>query len=330
MKIVILAGGGGTRLYPLSSAKKPKQFLPLGGKEPLIVSTIKRFTGFVNLDDIVIVTGKAFFSLTKKTLKAFGLEKVRVACEPCAKNTAPAVILGVKFFLDKKSSGSEIFLVVPSDHLISPEDKYLKEISSAAEDAEKGRIVLFGKRPQRAETGFGYIRKDKNGSVLGFKEKPALAEAERLVADGGYFWNMGMFMFSAVTLEIQLYKFAPCLADLFALPYKQILTRFDEMPSVSFDCAVAEKSDCMTMKESKIKWSDIGSWDAFYDYCKKDENGNVLIGGVVAEDCKNCLVASYDAPIKAVGLTDTLMICSGGVTIAIAKGRSQEVKKIYC
>jgi len=337
MKILILAGGGGTRLFPLSTQNRPKQFLPLADNEPLIISTIKRFLGICKPSDIVILTGEKFKEETLKVLSKHNLLAVHVVLEPCAKNTAPAIVLGASYCRDVlKIDKSEPMFVVPSDQVIRPLDIYLKSIESALQGAKNKHIAVLGIKPTRPDTGYGYIEIDKNrkssdkfsiSKISAFKEKPDEATAKKFLKLGHYLWNAGMFAFSLEGLEQELAKHSSELSDFLKLNYSDALKQFSNQASISIDYALAEKSSNMYVAECPVEWSDIGSFDAYYDFCSKDSNGNVLIGSVVAIECKNCLIISDDTNLKILGQTNKIIVSSAGNTIVLDRNNSQEVKR---
>ena len=295
MKILILAGGGGTRLFPLSTPEKPKQFIPLAEGKPLIVNTVNRFLGLVKQEDIIIVTGLKYKQLTEEILKEYGLNKVGLVYEPAARNTAPAIALGVKYINEKlKASESETIFVAPSDHVIRPTNTYLGYVKKAMDAAKKGGIVTIGIKPKSPDTGFGYIKAENKGvsfsKVLQFKEKPDLETAKGYLKSGDYYWNAGMFCFSAAGFETQLKAYCPGLFSLYSGSYAKFESKFESCEKISIDYAIMEKSSDVSVVPAEIEWSDIGGWDAYYDYCEKDSDGNVIIGDVQAVDCKGCLI----------------------------------------
>jgi len=323
MKILILAGGGGTRLFPLSTPNRPKQFLPLADSEPLIINTIKRFLGICKPSDIVILTGEKFKEQTLNILSEYGLDEVNTVFEPCAKNTAPAIILGVSFCRDElKIDKSEPMFVVPSDQVIRPLETYLKSVSVAQNASKEGKISVLGIKPTRPDTGYGYIEIDGEDNnelkkVVAFKEKPNLETAKKFVKSGDYLWNAGMFAFSLLGLKAELAKHAPELLNFLNYPYKTALTEFSNQIAISIDYALAEKSNNMFVVPCGVDWSDIGSFDTYYDFCKKDENGNVIIGKVEASDCKNCLIYSDDSLLKITSQQNKIVVSSNSNTIML-------------
>lgn len=333
MKVIILAGGGGTRLYPLSTPQKPKQFLPLANARPLLIDTIERFVGLAGIENIVVVTGKKFEDETLAILKEYGLYKVNTVFEPCPRNTAPAIILGTVYCLEKLNAGNqEPIFVAPSDHVIKPQAVYETLVREACAEAEKGRIVTLGIKPDGPETGFGYIRAENSeklvNRVLEFKEKPDYETALKYVASGEYFWNAGMFAFTSETLLRELKNTSVSLADLYSGGYENILNNFNDAEKISIDYAVAEKSDNVSVVKSDILWSDLGSWDAFYDFCVKDKDGNAVFGDVKAVDCRNCLIFCDEGHIGVAQLENMLIIKANGNTVVMPRGTSQIVRSI--
>lgn len=333
MKIIILAGGGGTRLYPLSTPEKPKQFLPLAEGKPLLINTIERFLSVCRIQDIVIVTGERYRELTQNTLSQYGCEKVNIVYEPCARNTAPAIMLAVKYCIEKLNCGKdEILFAAPSDHVIKPLDKYLETVKFAAESAKNGGIVTLGIAPTSPDTGFGYIKAEKSGGrikkALAFKEKPDRETAQKYLESGDYYWNAGMFCFSACAFGSELKKNAAGLYNYYVKPYNEIVAAFGEVEKISIDYAIAERSDNISVVPCNFDWSDIGSWDAYYDYCDKDKDGNVIIGNVKAVDCTDSLILSNGCKIGVSGQCDAIIIVSGNNTVVLSRGRSQSVREL--
>ena len=337
MKIIVLAGGGGTRLYPLSTQDKPKQFLALANNEPLIINTIKRFLGVVSQENVLVVTGKKYEKITHDTLNAFGLGGVKIVYEPCAKNTAPAISLGVRFAVEKLgASDSEALIVVPSDHVIRPTDKYMEYVNIAKEYAEKsGGIVTMGITPTRPDTAYGYIRATKNNEkdsivtkILEFREKPNFDNAQKYVQSGEYYWNAGMFCFVSKVFESEIKSCTPDLFELYSQGYNQFEKNFGKATPQSIDYALAEKSKNFFVVPMALDWSDIGGWGAYYEYCEKDESGNVIIGEAIVKNCKNCLIISKNGRLSVMGQINNIIVGNGEDVVMLPMDQSDKIKDI--
>lgn len=216
--------------------------------------------------------------------------------------------------------------------MIKPQDVYENLVCEACTEAEKGRIVTLGIKPNAPETGFGYIKAENSeklvNRVLEFKEKPDYETALNYVASGDYFWNAGMFAFTAETLLSELEKTSVSLADFLSNGYEYILRNFNETEKISIDYAVAEKSNCVSVVKSDILWSDLGSWDAFYDFCVKDKDGNAIFGDIKAVGCRNCLIYCDEGRIGVAELENMLIIKANGNTVVMPRGTSQIVRSI--
>ncbi|MDU2063436.1 MAG: mannose-1-phosphate guanylyltransferase/mannose-6-phosphate isomerase [Sporomusaceae bacterium] len=337
MKVVILAGGGGTRLFPLSRTSYPKQFLQIDSEKSLLAQTVERFLKLVESQEILIVTSAAYFHHVQAELKSVGAVESHILLEPVGRNTAPAIAFAIRYCIDVLgSNGAETIFISPSDHVIrSGKDSFEAAVEQAKGAAELGKIVTFGISPDKPETGYGYIHAGKaySGDFAGFavesfKEKPDLATAEAYLAAGGYYWNSGMFAFSiqAIMLEFQLYS-AP-IAELLQLPFVELQERFGEMPDISIDYAVAEKSKNAVIIPFKAYWNDIGSWDAIYEVMDKDEAGNAIKGDCLPLNCSNSLLMSRSRLIAGIGLEDLLVVETDDVILVARKGESQQVKDL--
>lgn len=333
MKIVILAGGGGTRLFPLSRQGYPKQFLRIGNERSLLAQTVQRFLPVADANDLVIVTNKEYFHHVQAELKLCGAEGAHILLEPVARNTAPAIALATRYCLDQlNASSDEVIFVTPADHIIRSIEAFCKTVCLAVEMASQSKIITFGIKPNKPETGYGYIQAgEPYGSgfiVNSFREKPDSAMAKQYVMSGNYYWNSGMFGMSIGCLQAELVSFAPEIAALAARPWSEILENFSEMPNISIDYAVAEKSQNVVMIPLTTYWNDIGSWDAIYDVLDKDENGNALQGDCLLVDSANSLVLGHSRLIAGIGLEDLLVVETDDVILVAKKGESQKVKEL--
>lgn len=332
MKIIILAGGGGTRLFPLSRANYPKQFLKLNNQHSLLAQTVQRFLPLAKAGDIVIVTNKEHLHQVKADLVDAGAPGAHILLEPVGRNTAPAIALAARYCLDELGSNEdEILFVSPSDHIIQSAAGFLKTVKAAVADA-KEYIVTFGVKPDKPETGYGYIQTgSRHGAgfiVDSFREKPDQVTAEKYLAAGNYYWNSGMFALTIATLMTELVIHQPDIHQLAEKPLAELTERFAEMPNISFDYAVAEKSAKVLTIPLTVTWSDIGSWDAIYETLPKDAAGNAIEGDCLPIDCSNSLMLGHSRLIAGVGLEDTLIVETPDVILVAKKGESQKVKNL--
>ncbi|MDM1547820.1 NTP transferase domain-containing protein [Empedobacter falsenii] len=320
MKIinVILTGGVGSRLWPLSRKEKPKQYIDLFEGKSLFQQTIIRNKDIC--DELIVVGNVDNYHLSRKALKDLGIEKYHEVIEATPRNTAAAIA-----FAAFKAQPGDILLVSPSDHLIEDADIYRTAIEEAIELAKKGSIVTFGLQPTKPETGYGYIQ-IKNGDVLGFREKPNLDTAQEFLKSGDFYWNSGMFCFQANTFlnelkihEPEVYENALKAFELSKdniLPFEVSLL----IPSISVDYAVMEKTDKLQAVIGRFKWSDMGSFESIYDYLlsKKhpvDKHGNMVIGS--------------DLHTEFLGLKKCILVITNDAILVLKKEKAQDVKNIY-
>ena len=334
---LILAGGSGSRLWPLSRELYPKQLLNIENTESLLQSTFSRLKECMPAENIISITGVKHSPNVRFQLSSL-IDAPVILSEPIAKNTAPAIILASKYIVESTNS-DPVILVVPSDHLIKDSIAFAQTVKEGEKLAEQGYIVTFGIKPTYPETGYGYINISDNKLESGyvvkrFVEKPDAVLAKEYVSDGNYFWNSGIFMFKASTLLKESEKCAPEIYNLLKnfdftkssdIPYVE----FDKMPSISIDYAVMEKSDKIALIQLKSDWNDLGSWKSIYDVSKKDENGNVKIGHVIDEGSKNSFVYSSSKLVATIGLEDVVVVETEDAILACKADKAQDVKKIY-
>ncbi|WP_035589118.1 mannose-1-phosphate guanylyltransferase/mannose-6-phosphate isomerase [Hippea jasoniae] len=354
MKAVILAGGSGTRLFPMSRKNYPKQFLKINNDKSLFQKTIERSLLAVNLKDLIIITNKdyqfhiknQFSELFPSLFPAYNSQFTidhslfNLILEPIGRNTAPAIALAAKFALEKlKVHKDEVLFVSPSDHIISPMEKFAEYIKEAEKIAKEGYIVTFGIKPTKPETGYGYIEDDGALSlnktnhtiykVRKFHEKPDSETAKRYLEKGNYYWNSGMFAFSIKTIFEELKKHAPEIyKKVENRTFDEVLENFEIMPDISIDYAVMEKTNKAVVLPLDITWSDVGSWDAFYEVMDKDENGNVKAGSVIGIGTKDSLILSDKRVVSTIGLENLIIIETDDALLVAKRGDSQKVKEI--
>lgn len=333
MTNIILCGGSGTRLWPISRTLMPKQFVKLFNNKSLFQLTLQRNSAACNKLFIVSNSEQYFLALDQlEEISKIKNNETKYLLEPIGRNTAPAIALAC-LALDK----DEIVLVTPSDHLVKNEAQYQKILQSAKELAHLDCLVTFGIKPTFAETGFGYI--EANGEdVKAFHEKPDFATATAYLKAGNYYWNSGMFCFKAGVFLEELQKYSPRIYEASYAAYKAasssaslIRIKLEDMqniPEDSIDYAVMEKSSKVKVVPSDIDWSDVGSFDALYEELPKDENGNTVNEKYVQIDSKNNLIYGNERKIATVDIEDLIIVDTGDALLISKKGSSQKVKNI--
>ncbi len=332
---VVLAGGSGTRLWPLSRLQSPKQFLKLVGSESLLEATITRLHPLIEPSQVVVVTSE---DLAKG--EGFHLvQRFRSILEPVGRNTAPAIAVAA---LEASAAGVDpVMVVLPSDHLIADVPAFHQALKIATAAAREGKLVTFGIHPTSPETGFGYIRAPGNGElrkVGEFREKPDRATAESFLASGEYYWNSGMFVWRASAILAAVEKYVPQLASVLATIRAEVQggismaasvkAHFGECPSISIDHGVLEKCADVYVVPGDFGWSDVGSWDAVYEVAGKDASGNAVQGNAVLVECRNTLIRSEGRLIAAVGIEDVAVIETPDAILVSRMGQSQQVRKV--
>ena len=335
---IILAGGTGSRLWPLSRELYPKQVISLIDDLSLLQTTVQRVAALEDALTPILVVGEEHRFLVKSQMEALGLfADFRILLEPYGKNTAPAICAAAAYVRNQQR-GDDILLVLPADHLIVKTKEFAQAVREAVILAQQGRIVTFGIVPDHPETGYGYIARGKGTDVASFVEKPDLATAERYLASGNYLWNSGMFAFTVDTLLAEMQAYAPeivaCMTE--AVTAGQVDGQFFRFgsaamaacPSNSIDYALMEKTARAAVVTADIGWSDIGSWRALWEVSDKDGQGNAVRGDVLLEDVHNSLIRSEQTLVAAIGLHDTMVVETADAVLVAPMGRSQDVKKI--
>ena len=343
---VILSGGAGTRLWPLSRELLPKQLLALTGERTMLQETAARLAGFTGATGPVVVCNEAHRFLVAEQLRQMNLAPSAILLEPIGRNTAPAIALAAHSALAAAGKDA-VMLVLPADHTLADLPAFQAAISHALPAAAGGKLVAFGIVARTPETGYGYLRRDagKPGApvatvapIAQFVEKPDLKRAQEFVAAGNYFWNSGMFMFGAQRFLDELSRHAPDIAEVCARASAsavrdQDFTRvsesiFSTCRSDSVDYAVMEKTRDAVMVPLDAGWNDVGSWAALHDVLPADENGNVLRGDVILEDTDGCYVHADSRLVTAVGLHDMVIVETADAVMVAPKSKVQDVKKL--
>ena len=330
---IILAGGSGSRLWPLSRDLYPKQLLNFNSDESLLQTTFERVNKFLPAENIIIMTNSRNSSSIKMQLKGFS-NKIKIISEPTSRNTAPAIAAATKY-ISQRINPDEVIVVFPSDHKISDTEKFIQTIKKGEPLAKQGYIVTFGVKPTYPETGYGYIHtSEDNITVKTFIEKPDRITAEKFVNDGTYFWNSGIFMFKASTLLKEIEHHAEKIESVIKnldftnseeIPYNE----FEKMPNISLDYSIMEKSYKIALVKFESDWIDLGSWQAIYNMSKKDENGNVTIGHILDRHSKNSYIYSSSKLVATIGLEDTVVVETEDAILVCKKDCAQEVKQVY-
>ncbi|QOG12094.1 mannose-1-phosphate guanylyltransferase/mannose-6-phosphate isomerase [Arcobacter sp. FWKO B] len=341
MTNIILCGGSGTRLWPISRTLMPKQFVKLFNNKSLFQLTVMRNSKVCDSQFIVSNAEQYFLAIDQleelnksHNAEYFALFNNKYLLEPVGRNTAPAIALAC---LALKSE--ELVLVTPSDHLIKDEVEYEKVLKIAEELAQQDNLVTFGITPTFAETGFGYIESENSYDVKAFHEKPDFKTAKRYLEAGNYYWNSGMFMFKAGIFLDELKKYSPEIyeASKIAFDNKQLITNnqfritqefMNAIPENSVDYAVMEKSTKVKIVPSDINWSDVGSFDALYEELQKDENGNTQNKNHISIDSKNNLIYGSERKIATVDIEECIIVDTGDALLISKKGSSQKVKEV--
>jgi len=337
---VILSGGAGTRLWPLSRELYPKQLLALVGEQTMLQDTVQRLKG-LEVTAPMVVCNEAHRFLVAEQLRAIDCKPRAIVLEPVGRNTAPAIALAAHATLAGEE-GDPLLLVLPADHVISDVAAFHSAIEVASASARNGALVTFGIVPSTAETGYGYIRRGAliAGSyrIAEFVEKPDLARAQAFVSAGEYYWNSGMFVFRARRYLEELERFAPDIAAACANSFAGALrdldfTRIDpaefrDCRSESIDYAVMERTADAVVVPLQAGWSDVGNWTSLHAACQHDAQGNALVGDVMVEDTHDSYIYSSSRLVATVGLRDHVVVETKDAVLVAPKDRVQDVKKL--
>jgi mannose-1-phosphate guanylyltransferase/mannose-6-phosphate isomerase len=333
---ILLAGGSGTRLWPVSRALYPKQLVKLIGENSLVQNTIKRLRPSLDIENVRIVCGKEHVHEIERHIKEIGVSpENKIIAEPCGRNTAPAILLAMRLVLENERDA--VLCIFPADHVIRDEYVFHERLAAAVKLAEMDYIVTFGITPHYPETGYGYIEGGEEisfgaFSVKRFVEKPDLETAKRYIDAGNFFWNSGMFAFKASVMGRELSILYPELFhQMEKLPIKGALISkkdYRQLPNISIDYAVMEKTDKAAVLPSDFGWSDIGSWKSLYDFLPKDGMGNVIDGDVISEDTRSCFIMGYERLIATNGIRNMVVVETPDSVFVSDMETSRNVKNI--
>ncbi len=337
---VILAGGSGTRLWPLSRQLNPKQFLRLTGDRTMLQQTIQRL-GELPCNAPIIVCSEEHRFLAAEQLRELGQEHACIILEPVPRNTAPAIALAAQYSM--KRDGNSLLLVLPADHLITDPESFRETIRNAVSEAEKGRLVTFGIVPTRPETGYGYIRKGKERgkntwSVASFTEKPDEETAKRYIESEEYWWNGGMFLFHAASYLEELLRLAPDVYNACTRAMEHTMedldflrvdkTAFESSQALSIDYAVMEKTEIASVVSLESGWSDIGSWDSLWEVCEKNDEGNSIQGDVKTIEAQDCFIRAESRLVAAIGVENLVVVETKDAVLVAHKNQVQKIRDL--
>lgn len=335
---VIIAGGSGSRLWPLSRQSLPKQFLALDGGSSLLQTTIDRLAPTINSRQVLIVTQEAL----AKGEAYHALLPYQVLFEPVGRNTAPAIALAASYLM--RGGADPVMVVLPADHIIKDELRFREHLGVAIQAAESGKLITFGIQPTRPDTGFGYIKvRDRADNtaireVDRFTEKPDNATARQFLQEGNYYWNSGMFVWRASVILSEIEKHLPEVGAVVREIAAQsragtefqaaVAQHFAAMPAISIDYGVLEKSDKVALIPCDIGWNDVGSWQAVHEISDQDKDGNALQGNVVAIDCKNNLIRAEKRLVAAVGVEGLCVVETADAVLISKSDQTQRVREV--
>lgn len=337
---VIIAGGSGSRLWPLSRSLQPKQFLSLFGDSTMLQATLQRLQQ-VDCDAPITICNEEHRFMVAEQLREIN-QLGKIILEPVGRNTAPAIALAAQAALQDAAGHDPLLLVLPADHLIKNVQAFSAAIEQAIQLAEDNHLVTLGVTPTEPHTGYGYIKqgepKGAGFSVAAFVEKPDAATAEQYLADGSYLWNSGMFLFKASVYLEELAKYNQAMSDVAQQAYANsqqdldfvriALADFENCPDDSIDYAVMEKTQRATVVPLDAQWSDVGSWSSLWECSDKDANDNVIRGNVITEQSKGCLFQGEDRLIAAVGVDDLIIVDTKDALMVASRDKAQDVKTI--
>ncbi len=343
LRVIIMAGGAGTRFWPVSRKNKPKQFLPIVSEKTMIEETIDRLSPRVPLNNIYTIANPEKTEIAKSLLP--GLPDENFLVEPLGKNTAPSLILATaRIYLQNSRA---VVAALPADHLIKNTSLFLQKFEAAATAASSGDyLVTFGVPPAYPATGYGYIQFSKDNplktleevfyNVQEFKEKPGLEQAKVFLKEENYFWNSGMFLWQAGVFAQKLERFAPDMFSYWTKTLEALKTNdnarisflFEEMPSLSIDYALMEKAEGVLMAKGDFGWSDVGAWSSLAELWPQDKTGNALKGENIILDSQDCLVYNPGKLTALIGVKDIIVVETDDALLVVHKSQDQKVKDI--
>ncbi|MEA1943234.1 MAG: mannose-1-phosphate guanylyltransferase/mannose-6-phosphate isomerase [Pseudomonadota bacterium] len=341
---VIMSGGSGTRLWPLSRTAHPKQLHALVSDRTMLQETVSRVAGAAGdyrFEPPVIVLNERQHDLARLQLDALGDGAARLVVEPAGRNTAP--VAAVAADLVRREHGADtLILLLPADHHIRDEAGFRDAVATGARLAGQGHVITFGIQPERPETGYGYIRRgdalEGGYTVRAFTEKPDLERAKGFLADGGYYWNAGIFLFGAGHLVSEMERHCPDVLDASRAAVERATGdagtlrldagAFAACPSISFDYAVMERTDNAAVVPADIGWSDVGAWSALWEIADRDAHGNAVRGDVDLVDTRNTYVLSTGRKVGVIGVDDLVVVETQDAVLVTRRDASQEVKTI--
>lgn len=340
---VILAGGTGSRLWPLSRSAFPKQFLPLVSGKSMLQETVLRTQSIPNCEPPMVICNQEHRFLVEEQLKSIGIHNACVILEPVGRNTAPAVTIA-SLFLANYYKNDPVIMVLPADHVMKDTESFVHAVNNAEKSAHADKLVTFGIKPTHAETGYGYIKiaasfnDYKSYDVLEFVEKPDIDTAKRYVESMQYYWNSGMFMFQTSTFIRELQAHANPVFEACVKAGKSITKDlnffrinselFALCPDISIDYAVMEKTSQAALVPLNAVWSDVGSWSALWDVQTPDHHGNVILGDVYAENVNHCYLRAESRMLAVVGVNDHIVVETPDAVLVVHKDHAQSVKEI--
>ncbi len=338
---VILSGGSGSRLWPLSRESFPKQLLPLAGQHTLLQDTAARVTDSARYHPLTVIANQEHRFMIAEQLREIGVEDSQIVLEPSARNTAPAVAVAAGLALAQDPEA--LILVMPADHVVLDGARFQQAIDAGEAAARSGHLVLFGIEPDSPATGYGYIQSGapvcgEARQVLRFVEKPSLATAEAYLSEGGYLWNSGIFLLPARAFLAELDRHAPDVALAASLALDKAerdltflcldAAAFADSPAISIDHAVMERTDAAAVVAASFPWSDIGAWSALWSIGARDAAENVVLGDVISVDAKRSYLRSEGPVIAAVGVEDLIIVAGPDAVLVARRDADQDVKLV--